>query len=116
QVYVEYFTNEDPAQSVSATVADSMQASELQIKPFSVTRVEWKKENDALPAPLSTRIYHVEHKQNAVLLQWWKRDIAESYTVSYGTSPGNYTQSIVAAGNAAEITGLAPATTYYFAV
>jgi hypothetical protein len=116
QVYVEYFTNEDPAQSISATVVDSMPAVELQIKPYSVTRVEWKKENDALPAPLPTRIYHVEHKQNAVLLQWWKRDIADSYTVSYGTSPGNYTQSIVAAGNTAEITGLVPATTYYFAV
>ena len=116
QVYVEYFTNDDPAQIVSATVVDSMLAGALQIKPYSVTRIEWTKESAVIPAPIATRIYHVEHKHNAVLLQWWKRDVATSYTVSYGTSPGNYTQSVLVTDHVAEITGLTSGNTYYFAV
>lgn len=116
KAYVEYFTDINPANSITATYTDSLTADLIKLKPYSVTRIEWLKESTAIPAPLATRIYAVEHKQNAVSLKWWKRDIADTYTVSYGTSPGNYPQSVVVNENSAEITGLQSGTIYYFVV
>jgi hypothetical protein len=93
-----------------------MSADSIQLKPYSVTRIEWLKESTAIPVPLATRIYAVEHQQNAVMLKWWKREIATNYTVRYGTTPGNYTRTIDINDNVATITNLQPGTTYYFVV
>ena len=116
KAYVEYFSDINPANSVTATVADSMTADLIKLKPYSVTRIEWLKESNAIPVPLATRIYSVEHQLNAVVLKWWKRDIATAYVVNYGTTSGNYTQTVVVNDNVAEITGLQAGATYYFVV
>ncbi|PWE01363.1 fibronectin type III domain-containing protein [Marinilabilia rubra] len=96
--------------------SDTLQitSSALTLMPFSVTRVEWDK--DQMLAPRSPRIYNVEHGDAEVTLNWWKREGADSYTLKYGTVSGQYDHSVEVTTNSATLSTLSPGTKYYFAV
>lgn len=114
--YVEYFSDVNPQNAVNAVTSDTLLADAIIIKPFSIMRIEWMKDDAEIPAPLATRIYKVEHNQNSVKLKWWKREISTKYIVKYGISSGDYTKTLEVNDNSAVITGLLPNQIYYFAV
>jgi hypothetical protein len=113
---IEYFTETDPSKPVTTVLLDSMPANQIKVPPYSVMRVEWLKDAMAIPAPKAPRIYSVDHGNGSVRLKWWKRPVAESYQVRYGTAPGVYTEIAEVDTPELEISGLASGLTYYFSV
>ncbi|MFT5640670.1 MAG: hypothetical protein ACI9A7_000767 [Cyclobacteriaceae bacterium] len=87
----------------------------IEVEPYSVTMIAWKKES--LPKPKAPRLYQIQHESGGATLKWWKRDIADEYVIKYGTSPDALTQemSVINQENAT-ITGLSSSSTYYFGV
>ncbi|MBI2019981.1 fibronectin type III domain-containing protein [Candidatus Daviesbacteria bacterium] len=70
-------------------------------------------------APGSTQLLSVTSAgSGSVVLSWTKADGANNYTISYGTSSGNYSFGVPSTGNVTSFTigGLNPTQTYCFAV
>jgi hypothetical protein len=115
-LFVEYLWSPDPGETNFAPMQDTISAENLYIHPYSITRIEWLKDASDIPAPMPTRIYGVDYGSSSVDLRWWNREIADSYTVRYGTAPGVYPHTFDVNENRATLEGLAPDTDYYAVV
>lgn len=116
QVDIHYFSDNNPQNAVTTILTESVAGDSVIVPPYSVMRIEWLKEQTDIPVPLPTRIYQVQNNQGSVLLRWWKREIATSYIVKYGTTSGVYNDSVEVTDNSVEIVDLQTGILYYFVV